>query len=271
MNAALFRKSWYDNRWAMLIAVLATTLFPILVIQAFASFPWELATQWLQVPWISGLIRALTGAEFSNELSVTTVGSFVFVHPVTLAITWGYIIMAGTRAVCGEIDRGTAEVAFTFPASRIGSYVSVSLPVFLACPILVLSLWNGAWLGNLLADLPDHMQVAQLRHVAANACVMLWAVTGMTFLFSAAGSRRGKVVGLIVALLIASFVINSLAALWKPAESLAFLGLLHYFRPFVVVIEGGYPWGDIVALLALAAATWVAGAVIFHRRDIHAA
>jgi beta-exotoxin I transport system permease protein len=47
-----------------------------------------------------------------------------------------------------------------------------------------------------------------------------------------------------------------------------FLGFLHYYRPVEVVREGRWPVRDLCLLGTVAAVTWIAGLVIFRRKDI---
>ena len=131
---------------------------------------------------------------------------------------------------------------------------------------------RALWMiGDQTAGLSERMDLWELRYVVVNAAAMLWAVVGISMLFSAAGSRRGRAVGAIFALLVASFLLNSLVAFWPRAETLAVLGLLHYFRPFAIVRDGCFQITDIAVLLSVAIITWVAGGFIFSRRDIHTA
>lgn len=268
MSIAILRKTAHELRWATLIALFAVTLFPVLIVQAFASVPWEMTRVWLEIPWIASLIRALTGAEISTELSIHALGAFAFVHPVMLTVIWAYVVGCGTRVLCGEIDRGTADIIFALPVSRLRIYASVSVWIFLSCVLLMGGAWLGIVIGNAIADLPERIDGWEMRYVVVNACAMHFAVTGITLLFSAASARRGLAVGVTVATLVVSFLINFLAAMWSPAQSLAGLALLHYFRPFAIVLDGAYQTADIAVLLAIAATTWTAGAIVFTRRDI---
>ncbi len=270
MNLALVRKTVYDDRWAMMALMGGVMLFAVIILNAFASIPWEMFESVLQVRWIAGIIRAMTGAELSQSLSMTTMSSFAFAHPVVLSLTWCFLVMSSTRVLSGEIDRGTADMLLSLPLSRWSVYLSVSVWIFIACPMLVGSLWLGVLIGSRIADLPQPVVVWELRGVAVNACCMLWAVAGISLLFSACGSRRSRSVAWIFAILVGSFMLNSLAAFWPRIESVAYVSLLRYFRPFVVVRDGLNPF-DVGVLLLVSLFTWLLGAVIWSRRDVPAA
>lgn len=270
MNLALFRKTMADHRLLIGIIAIGLLAFPTAIINAFASFPMDMMKQWLEIEWISRLIRGLAGADFSEMVNTTAMGGFAFVHPVILAITWSFIVVVATRVLAGEIDQGTADLLLALPVSRWSVYTSVSACVFLSCLAMTLCTWLGVWIGNETADLTEPLIVWQLRHVAANQCAMLMAVAGLSMLIGATGSRRGHSVGLIFGILVTSFLLNWLAMFWERAQMLAHFAVLHYFQPFAVVRDGRYPAGDIAVLLAVAAVTWTIGGFVFARKDIRA-
>jgi hypothetical protein len=94
-------------------------------------------------------------------------------------------------------------------------------------------------------------------------------VGGLAFLVSAVSDRRGRAIAVIFAILLASFLLNFLAQLWRPAEMVSFLSLLSYHKPLIVMRSGGaWPLGDMTVLFGFAVATWLAGGIWFARRDI---
>ncbi|MEE9294212.1 MAG: ABC transporter permease subunit [Phycisphaerae bacterium] len=269
MNTALLRKTAHDHFWVTCLVSIAVLSFPVVILLAFSSVPLEMIEGAFQVPWISTLIRALTGAEISELLNANSVGAFVFVHPVVLTITWGFVVMTTSRVICGEVDQGTADVLLSLPLSRWSVYTTVSTWVFLCCLLLIMCLWCGVWIGVQIVGITEDVHVWSLHPVAINACALLWAVAGIGMLFSAAGSTRGAVVGTVAGILVASFLLNSLAAFWPRAQAISFVSIMHYFRPFVIILEGRLQTAEVIVLLSIAAATWTAGGIIFSRRDIH--
>ena len=86
MSTALFAKTARDHRLALGISALAIAAFPIILTHAFSSVPLDLLEQWLAVPWIARIFRALTGTDVSDVFTANSTAAFVFVHPVVLAI-----------------------------------------------------------------------------------------------------------------------------------------------------------------------------------------
>ena len=269
MNLAIFRKAVFDQRWVLLICGLGATALPILLMHAFVSVPWEQLSGFLELPLIKTVIQVLTGADLGEVFRIDALGAFAFVHPIMLALGWACMITGATRVLAGEIDTGTADLLLALPATRISVYTSVTLSVLICGPVMAGAAWLGVWIGSRTAGLPEPIDVWLLRYVAINSAAMLLAVGGSASLISAVSSRRGKAVGVTVAILLCSFLLNWVAAFWRPAETLAFAGILRYFRPYVILRESRLQIGDVAVLLVVAAITWSLGAFLFCRRDIH--
>jgi len=269
MNLALFQKTIFDQRWVVLIFALAAAVFPWLFIHAFMAFPWEQMSSFLELPLIKTVIQVLTGADLGEVFRVEALGAFAFVHPAMLALGWACMITGATRVIAGEIEAGTADLLLAMPVTRLSAYVSVTSGVLLCAPLLSAAAWLGVWIGAHTAELPEPIDVWLLRFVVLNDAAMLLAVGGSATLISSLSSRRGKAVGVTFGILLCSFLLNWLAGFWRPAQVLAVIGILQYFRPYVILREGRLQAGDMAVLLAVAAVTWASGAFFFCRRDIH--
>jgi beta-exotoxin I transport system permease protein len=269
VNLALVGKTARDHRWTLLLTTVAVTLFPVVVMNAFLSFPWEMMQQFLKVPFVATMIRVLTGTEMADGFNITALGGFVFVHPVMLTVTWAFIIVLSTGSLSGEVDSGTADILLALPVSRWSTYVSVTCWTFLCCPLLALCIWGGLWIAVRTTTMPEVMDLWRFRFVVVNCCCLMWAVAGLASLVSAVSSRRGKATGVVFAILIVSFLLNWLAAFWPAVEHVSLLGVLRYFRPLVILRDARINPVDISVLLAAAGVTWSIGGIVFARRDIH--
>jgi hypothetical protein len=74
--------------------------------------------------------------------------------------------------------------------------------------------------------------------------------------------------GILFALVLGSFFLHVLGQFWKPAESILFLGVLHYYQPFEILQSGRWAWGDMIVLATVGAACWTAGGHVLARRNI---
>ncbi len=230
----------------------------------------DMVVQMMKVPFVSQLVSILGGLD-SGVFNFTGFAAFSFVHPLILAVSWAIITMPITRVLTGEIENGTADLLLTLPVSRFTVYTSSTAFIFLICPLLPLGEWLGLWIGSYTVDLPEPIDFAVLLPIVVNAAAMLFAITGIASLVSAASERRGKAAGVLFGILIVSFLLNWLVRVWPESAPIARLSILRYFRPFVLIADGGLDYSDLATLLSLGIVTWIAGAVIFTRKDIHAA
>ena len=82
-------------------------------------------------------------------------------------------------------------------------------------------------------------------------------------------SRRRSIAGGIAGLLaLATFLLDYVGLLWKPAESTAWLSPFRYYRPFDLVMGNPLPVKNLVVLGAIAVAGFISAYVLFNRRDI---
>ena len=62
--------------------------------------------------------------------------------------------------------------------------------------------------------------------------------------------------------------LNFAAQLWDEVKPFAFLGILQYYRPAVIMGSGEYPTGDVLVLLGIATVGLVAGSQTTSHRSI---
>ncbi len=269
MNLALLRKHAHDFRLHLVITLVAVTGFPIMLLNAITAFDWEAFQAVLRVPFVSQLISALGGFDPSNVMNVTALASFTFVHPAILVLLSAYIITAATRAITGEIDQGTADILLALPISRKRIYTTASIWVALCCPLFSLFMILGLWIAQNVVTLDQPLDFARIWLLSINHVAMLLAIVGLTFFVSAISNRRGLAVGAVVGVIIASFVINWLAAIWPAIKPLSHLSILTYFRPFIIVRDHELNPNDIIILTTIATTFWLTGLITFTHRDIN--
>ena len=254
----------------------ATTLVLGLVLMAFQAalafvipkFGAQLSQEWLKLDFARGLMQSMVGTEFAERITLTMFQSMAWVHPVVLALVWAHALVCCTRVPAGEIDRGTADILLGLPVSRWEIFLSETL-VWLVCGAAVLAAaLVGNLLGGLALPLAQRPQLARLLIVLLNLYCMYGAVGGLAWLVSSLSSRRGRAMTLVFLILLALLLLNYLAQFWPPLERLVFLGPLHYLRPVGVLASGTWPWRDLSVLAVSGGVLWLAGGLIFARRDL---
>jgi ABC-type transport system involved in multi-copper enzyme maturation permease subunit len=187
---------------------------------------------------------------------------------VVLALVWAQAIVTATRVPAGEVDRGTIDVLLGLPVSRWGVYVSETVVWAGAGTLILLAALAGNAVGSSQVTKGGHPDFGRVAIAVVNLWAMLMAVGGGAALLSALSSRRGRAMTASFIVVVGSFLVNYLAQLWGPARRLQFLSILDYYRPLNVLRDGAWPVRDIAVLMAVAVVLWVAGGLVFARRDL---
>ena len=268
MMRGLLSKSFREVWLATLLFSLG--LFAVLALLTFIlpQIQGSIGAVFSKLPFVKGLLSALLGTQLGDQINAQTMQAFLWVHPVVLALVWAYEIMICTRLPAGEIDRGTIDILFSLPVSRWKVYLAETI-VWLAGGIVLLVM---ALLGHLYlaSEMPSATRppVSQVFVILSNFYCVYLAVGGMTFLISSCSSYRGRAVGTIFGIVLASFLLNFLAQFWEPAKQAASLSVMTYYRPAQVLLKGGMPYGDMTVLLLIAFLAWGLGGIIFSRRNL---
>lgn len=271
MNTALLGKTLRDTAPLLLIVLLSLIVFEVIYVRAMRDFAGDLLDMWNKRPAIKSLVQMLVGAQITSNISSTGLISIGLAHPLLFALTWAFILTTCTRVLAAEVDRGTADLLLTLPLSRSAIYFNVTIVWLLAGVLLSFAPLLGVWLGERWAPLDEPIEVRRLLIPACNLYALFIAVSGAAMLASAMASRRNVAVGVVLAALLISFLLNFLEQFWKPAQQISFLALLHYYKPLASVNDGVWPIGDLLKLLSAGLVCWLAGLVWFSRRDIPAA
>jgi len=264
MNRGLWLKIWREYRLVFTLLLCGVFAFEIIVSAVLPSFFEESAAQMLSHPFIRNILTALLGSEVGDQLSPQALLTAAWVHPVLLSLLWAHLILFCTRMPVAEIDRGTADLWFALPVTRLSHYLTESF----ACLLTGLCLLLAALAGHVLGAGDQRAPLSQLMMVVANLYALYIATAGYAYLCSALTSRRSRAIGLIFSAILFSFFLSFLVPFWPPAKHVAFLGILDYYRPMQVIAHGRAPTIDILILLGIGLAFWLLGARTFQRRDL---
>jgi ABC-2 type transport system permease protein len=173
-------------------------------------------------------------------------------------------IAIGARAVAGSEERKTLDLLLSnpLPRWRVIAGAAVTMAISLAGVLLV------TWLITFLAVPIVGVELSPAHLAAGLAAMWPFCLLFGTFSLLISTLARRAMLATVVpaAVLVAMYVVDSLAKATKTMEPAGVFSLFHYLgRP----LEGGFPW--MAALLMLAGAcVLAAGAVAaFARRDIY--
>ncbi len=269
MNRGLIAKTIREVWWLTLLFALGLAGVKAALSYILPSVDPELVDQWLKMRFVQDILTALLGTEVGEVVGPGGyIASIPWVHPIVLTLVWAHGIMCCTRVPAGEVDRGTIDVLLSLPVSRVRVYACESV-VWLASGARVVTLGMvGHWVGARCAGSETAGTVAQLVMVNANLYCLYVAVGGIACVVSSLCDRRGRAIGIVFAIVVASFLLNFLAPFWGLAKSVSFLSVLDYYKPLFILRDTAWPVTDLGVLIGVGGVLWMVGALIIARRDI---
>lgn len=269
MNRGLVEKYIRSALPAALGFGLAIFAIEALLATVLPAIRGELEGTLLRLEFVSRLFAALLGTEAAGGFGPRAFDALPWVHPAVLSLFWAAEITWTTRTPAGEIDRGTIDITLGLPVTRLEIWTATTAAWLVEGVILVASALAGQWIGGVWIRGGELFSGARLAAILVNLYCLWIAVGAIGLLASAASERRGRAVAVVVAVVLVSFLWNFIAALWEPARSFRWIGLLDYYQPLQILETKSFPVADCVTLVAVGLVAWAAGAALFARRDVH--
>lgn len=217
-------------------------------------------------------LRALarTRPEFLTASSLAGYLSLGFSHPLYLVLATSATVGYAARALAGEMDRGTVQIALSRAVSRQQVFVSRVGGVVLIALLVTLAATLGLLAGYGFAKPVGEFALANLWPLGVATFALLWAVGGLALFGSAAASSAGRVIGWGLGVFVAMYFVDSFAAIWGFVKPLEPLSLLTYYDPALALVAGVVPASNLLVLGLVGLASTLAGLAIFARRDLPA-
>lgn len=234
----------------------------------FWIFQEDLTEDIMKLEFFRNMVSSLLGSDIGANMGPGLLVSLPWAHPLVLSILWAHTITFCTRMPAGEIDRATIDVLFSLPVSRWKVYISETIVWLGAGLAVILFAVLGCVFGNLFVPAEGHPDWSRLGYVVLNLYCLYLTIGAITWLMSVLSDRRGRAVGAAFGILVALFLWNFLEQYWSFAEQTSFLNPRSYYKPMPILTDGVVPVLDVSMLIACAVPIWIAGGVVFSRRDI---
>lgn len=268
MNAGLLLKSLRESWFVTVICAVGVLLMEIVFTRVIPTFPKEMLSQMLQLNFFQHIFRSFLGADIDIQLGPHVMIAMAWVHPVMLSMVFAQCITHFTAMPALEIERGTIDPLLGQPISRWSLFGAQALVGLAGGALLVACVLVGFLIGNLVNAPEDRPTIGEMLITAVNLFAVYIAVAGFAGLIAACTNRRGRAVAATFAVVLASFLFNSLEQFWPMAKTFSFISVLNYYRPATVFRNGAWPTANILALVGVGLAFWTAGGIVFSTRDI---
>jgi len=211
-------------------------------------------------------LRALGGALMDYSATATQVCWYN--HPIVILTVLFWAVSRASSAVAGEVERGTVDVTFSRPVTRLAFLASHVLFAALGLTVLVGSLVVGDRFGGWYFGLKSAPTLLTLLRPGAQLVMLGAAVFGYTLPFSAADSVRWRPSLAGAALTLAGLLALTLAPQFENVAWLENLSVFQFYAPVTVALKGE-PLGHNAAVLGAVFGVGIAASyVVFARRDL---
>ena len=267
MNAGLLRRSAREAAPATAIFAAGLAVVEMLLAIAARSAERLVAGPLLDLPFVQGIFQALLGVQPSDQGGLAgAFASVAWAHPVVLALVWAHAITLFTRVPAGEADRGTLDLFLGLPVGRWQLWWHEGLVGGAAAALVTMAAMVGALAGAAAGGV--RLPGSTLALLAVNLACLAALMAGFAALASAVSAHQAPARGAAVGLAVGAVLLHYLGQFWAAAGRFVFLSPIHYYRPLPIIQQGRVQPGDLITLAAAALALWIAGGLVFTRRDL---
>jgi ABC-2 type transport system permease protein len=272
LNLAVWRQAWGDQR--LLLASLAALwgVFPWIYIWLQSQVPmgdFQLLLRLIPEDW-----QKLSGVPLAEVATHAGRVALAFVDPVVIlgATVWG--VTRGSDIVAGPLERGTMEMVLAAPVRRSGVYLAHAAATVAGAAVLAAVLMAGIW--TAVAFGPWAGEIAPARFVPAvgNVFGLMVCMAGLAAVCSAAGSHRAWAIGAMCGFYVISLLLKLVGKFSERLEAVGWLSVFSAYEPQRLVSGQPDAWWLLArydaVLLGIGLVGYLAGAVIFARRDLPA-
>lgn len=203
----------------------------------------------------------LQGGGMSTLAGFLDIEQYSIVAPLALAFL---PIILGARAIAGAEESKSLDVLLSNPLPRWMVVASAFLTMLVEVVVIVSVMAAFVWVPVKLSG--QELDPGRLAAGSLNLVPLCLFFGGLALLFSAVVRRPGLAIAVPGALLVASYVLNGLAAAIGRISGLQTLSIFHHYGS---AIRDGMPWGSAAVISLISVAFVALASVGFGRRDIY--
>lgn len=254
--------------WGLVALLVAISVFAFVQPVVIASFGGASALDAIMSrvpPAFQAFAR--TRPEFLAMTGLPGYLSLGFTHPIYIVMAGAAVISFAARVLAGEMASGAIQLPLSRAVSRHAVYLAAVAGAGVVVALVAVAGPLGMLAGLLYAR-PGEFAFGHLWPMTIVCFALLWAIAGISLLFSAAASSTGRVVGWALGLLLMSYFVDYFAGVWEPLRAILFLSLFEYFAPTPTLVNGVADTRSVVILLLTGSIAAGMGLVVFTQRDL---
>ena len=185
-----------------------------------------------------------------------------------------YFLIQYAGAFSSEMENKTIDIILSTPLSRRRFFASRYLS-WVAMNLIMIVSWTIFIYAGVLAleSVFDFSEAADvpLGHIALTMLLFLpfmLSMQGFCMLASVINNNSKKAYGISFGIYFGMYFLNILALLGGKLSFMKYLTIFHYWNYNSIFIDGVIIWGHIALLIILSAVLFIAGVVVFERKDL---
>ncbi|MFG1849188.1 ABC transporter permease subunit [Micromonospora carbonacea] len=260
MFPALVRKTWRDDRRALIGWAVGVALFTVVYTSFYSQF--QGAAELKQEALPQEMLDFLGIADMLSPAGYLQATVFSLIGPLLVLMC---AITLSARTIARPEEDGGMELLLATPLSRTAfagqrlAATGSAITLVAAVPPILL-----------MIIVPRVGMDIALSHVAAagvGLIALVWCFTGVAFLAGAATGKRGTVLAVTGVLGVATYLANAIGGMSDGWQWMRWLSPFHYFIGTDPLHTGWHP-GHLLILAGVGALTAAVGVVLFDRRDV---
>jgi len=259
MLPALVHKTWRDDRRALLGWSVGVAAFTTVYTSFYSQF--QGAAELKQDALPKGMLDFLGIADMLSPAGYLQATVFSLIGPL-LVIMCAVTLTA--RTIARPEEDGSMELLLANPLSRTAfatqrlAATGASVTAVAVIPWILLS--------SIVPAIGMDIGMSNVAAASAGLVALVWCFTGVAFLVGAATGRRGHVLAITGVLAVATYLANAIGGMFASVSWLKWLSPFYYFIGTDPLHTGWHI--ELLTLVVVAAATSVAGVVLFDWRDV---
>jgi len=213
------------------------------------------------------IIKSILG---DNSVDVFSLKGFLcmeFFGGLTLYVIV-YFLIQYSGAFCCEMEQKTVDLILSTPLTRRRLFVSRYL-AWTTMDVVLLASWTlFIYLGVLALGETREVPFGDLVRIMASFLPFLLAVQGLCMLTSVITNQSRKAYGVAFGIYYGMYFLRIVSAISERLEFVKYLTVFYYWDFNAIFIQGVVPWASMAVLTSTAIGLFVAGIVVFQRKDL---
>lgn len=214
------------------------------------------------------VVKAVLGGEGLQVGNLPSLIAIGYNHPMVLTLFLLFAVGVPTGMLAGEVQRGAMELILSRSVTKIQVYVCAGVITVAGMFGLVIVMFLGTVTARGIYDFGRPVPLYGFFQLALNAGLLAVAIGAISLLSAASFRRRGTAVGVAVAYIMVNYFASIVTEWWPKMANMERFVIFNYVRTDKIFTTGAWPLNDMAVLAAVSIVAFLAGGIIWQRRDL---